>query len=206
MRGFRYTYLAMSTAGLVRERVDSTPSRGFLAVRDVPGSRRAVETAFSRMAAEGLLVHVRRGLYWKGPRTRFGMPLPRTSELSLALAGPGGGPAGVTAARALGLTTQVPAIDFYAVPGRIPTPPPGVKFVSRSIERRIHELTAMEVALLEVLRDWPGTVEGTWADLVSVARRLADAGEVRIVDLDGHIESEAHRGLRLRWSTLAEDL
>jgi hypothetical protein len=195
----------MSTAALVRERVDSTPSRGFVAVRDVPGPRRAVESAFSRMAADGDLVHVRRGLYWKGPHTRLGMPRPRGSELGLALAGPGGGPAGVTAARALGLTTQVPSVDTYAVAGRPRSAPVGVRFVSRSIERRIHHLAPIEVALLEVLRDWPGTSESTWAGLVATVRAMSES-DLRIEVLRDHVESEVHVGLRERWLSLVTEL
>lgn len=185
--------------------MDTAPSRTFVAVRDVPGPRRAVETAFSRLAAEGALVHVRRGLYWKGPETRLGMPRPRGSELGLALAGPGGGPAGVTAARTLGLTTQVPAVDVYAVAGRPRSAPPGVRFVSRSVERRIRGLTSMEVALLEVLRDWPATSESTWPDLVATVRTLSDSA-VRVDALTEHVDSESHVGLRERWKTLAAEL
>jgi hypothetical protein len=195
----------MSTAALVRERVETTPTREFVAVCDVPGPRRAVESAFSRMAADGALVHVRRGLYWKGPRTRLGMPLPRGSELGLALAGPGGGPAGVTAAWALGLTTQVPSIDLYAVAGRPPSSPRGVKFVSRSVERRIHNLRPLEVALLEVLRDWPGTVEMSWDDLVNTVRGLHGT-DIRIDKLGEHVAGEAHVGLRDRWTVLVSAL
>ena len=62
-------------------------------------------------------------LYWKGPRTPVGMPLPRAFDVGMAIAGPGAGPACVSAAAFLGLTTQVPSVDTIAVPGRTPTPP-----------------------------------------------------------------------------------
>jgi hypothetical protein len=118
-------------------------------------------------------------------------------ELGLALAGPGGGPAGVTAARALGLTTQVPAVEMYAVAGRPRSAPAGVRFVSRSVERRIHRLAPIEVALLEVLRDWPGTSESTWEDLVAIVRTMSEA-DLRIDVLKHHVESEVHVRLRER--------
>lgn len=195
----------MSTASIVRERVAATPERGFVAVRDVPGPRRAVESAFSRIAAEGALCHVRRGLYWKGPQTRLGMPMPRGSEVAGALVGMGGGPAGVTAARLLGLTTQVPSVDVFAVPGRVPSAPHGVRFVSRSIERRIHGLTSSEVALLEVLRDWPGTAETSWDDLVARVREMPES-EISIDRLSAYVASEHHVGLREHWAALVAGL
>ena len=66
----------------------------------------------------------------------------------MEVAGPGSGPAGVSAAYSLGLTTQIPAIEQDAVPGRVPSAVAGVRFVSRSIERRIAGLRPVEVALI----------------------------------------------------------
>lgn len=156
----------------------------------------------SRLAAEGEVVRVRKGLYWKGPKTRFGMPLPRPIDVALEVAGPGSGSAGVSAAHRLGLTTQVPATEQVAVPGRVPSPVPGVRFVSRSIERRIAGLRPLEVALLEVLRDGPGTVEARWTKVGETARRLAAAGEIRPELLAGQLSHEHHVAARQRWDEL----
>ena len=44
-----------------------------MAVSELPGSRRVVESALSRLADDGRVVRVRAGLCSKGPKTRFGM-------------------------------------------------------------------------------------------------------------------------------------
>lgn len=157
----------------------------------------------SRLAAEGEVVRVRRGLYWKGPKTRVGMPLPRPIEVALEVAGPGSGPAGVSAAHELGLTTQVPATEQVAVAGRVPSPVPGVRFVARSIERRLGGLRPVEVALLEVLRDGPRTVEGPWGKVAEVTQQLVATGEIRPEVIAGQLPYEHHVAARQRWSELA---
>lgn len=192
----------MSTAQEVREHVEFTPVRGFISTAEIPGTRRAVECEMSRLAAEGEVVRVRKGLYWKGPKTRVGMPLPLPTEVALEVAGGGAGPAEVSAAHALGLTTQVPATEVVAVPGRTPAPVRGVRFVSRSIERRLVGLRPIEVALLEVLRAGPGIVEVPWAQVAQVAERLEAAGEIRADVLDEQVHVEHHVALRERWAAL----
>lgn len=193
----------MSTAEAVRQHVARTPVRHFVWPTAIAGSRRAVECEMSRLAAEGELVRVRKGLYWKGPKTRAGMPRPRPIEVALEVAGPGAGPAGVSAAHALGLTTQVPAAEQVAVPGRVPAPVPGVRFVSRSIERRIAALRPLEVALLEVLREGPAVVEARWGKVAETVRRLATNGEIRPAVIEAQLGHEHHVAARQRWAELA---
>jgi hypothetical protein len=192
----------MSTAQLVRKHVELSPVRGFISTAEVPGPRRAVECEMSRLATESEVVRVRKGLYWKGPKTRVGMPLPRPSEVALEVGGIGSGPAEVSAAHSLGLTTQVPAVEVIAVPGRTPVPVRGARFVSRSIERRFLGLRPREVALLEVLRAGPAVVEVPWAQVGKVARRLVQAGEIRPEVLDEQVHEEHHVATRERWAQL----
>lgn len=192
----------MSAAHLVREHVESSPLRSFITTGAVGGSRRAVECEMSRLAAEGEIVRIRKGLYWKGPKTRVGMPLPRPLEVALEVAGQGSGPAEISAAHSLGLTTQVPAVEVVAVPGRPPAPVRGARFVSRSIERRFHGLVPNEVALLEVLRAGPAVVEAPWIEVAKLARRLAKAGEIRPAVIDEQVRHEHHVATRERWVQL----
>ena len=192
----------MSTAELVRERVERAPLRSFIEPTDLPGSRRAVECELSRLVAKGDVARVRRGLYWKGPRTPIGMPLPRTFEVGMAVAGAGAGPAGVSAAAFLGLTTQVPSVETIAVAGRVPTPPTGVRFVSRSIERRFLGLEAAEIAVLEVLRDGPTRIESPWTDFAAVLRDLERDGQIRPSLITEQLTHERHVAARQRWSEL----
>ena len=196
----------MSTAEDVRERVAAAPSRAFIAVAELPGSRRAVECALSRLAADGGVVRVRKGLYWKGPKTRFGMASPRSVDVALEVAGPGAGPAEMSAAHLLGLTTQVPSVAVVAVPGRAPAPVAGVLFVSRSIERRIAGLRPVEVAVLEVLRAGPALIEKPWSAVAETIGRLAAASEVRLDTLALSVADEHHVATRQRWAETAGTL
>ncbi|MCE4267190.1 hypothetical protein [Rhodococcus globerulus] len=67
----------------------------------------------------------------------------------------GVGPAGLSAASALRLSTQVPRFRQIAVPGRAPVGTSTVKFLTRSARpaRIKADLTDLEVAFLEVLGD-----------------------------------------------------
>jgi hypothetical protein len=198
---------ADAVAGVVRRRVAQLPDRAFLDVRDLPGSRRAVESALSRMAGEGRLVRVRRGTYWKPPPARFGRRArPRPLDAALQVAGRGAGPAGVSAARVFGLTTQVPATEQVGVPGRAPQPMDGVRFASRPYSRREHDLNPYEVALLEVLRAFDEVAERPWSRLVAVVRDAIDSGRIRPDRVAEAVGDESHRQARARWQQLAQEL
>lgn len=193
---------APSVASAAKERVMSAPAGTFLRRRDFVGPDRAVETALSRLFAKGELVRVRPGLYWVGKRTRFGMTAPSTLDAALAIAGPGSGPSGVSAARTLGLTTQVPSVVEVAVPGKVPDPVSGVRFRSRSFARREHRLTPIEVSVIELLR-YPDSSEEGWPDISERIASLISENVVRREALDEVIRDERHRGARERWRTVS---
>jgi hypothetical protein len=185
-------------SGLIR----SAPEGTFFTRAAFTGSDRAVESALSRLAAHGELLRVRRGLYWKGKSTRFGMTRPAPLQVALQVAGPGSGPAGVAAAHMLGLTTQVPSTSEVAVPGRVPESLDGVRFRSRSFERRLRGLRPLEVAVLEVLRD-PGAVEVEWTAAARRFSDLADVGEIRLEVVSEEAEQESVLIVRARLRELA---
>jgi hypothetical protein len=171
-----------SVASDVRSRVRRSRDR-FWTPADFDGSPEAVAKALSRLSESGELRRIRRGLYWRGSSTRLGMAPPRADSLADAIVGEAGmGPAGVSAALSLGLSTQVPRVETVAVPRRAPRPTPGVRFVSRagSTRRRDERLNAVEVALLEVLRDWDRTVEASPAVAVDRVRSLSETGAIRL--------------------------
>lgn len=149
---------------------------------DFPGSRGAVDQALSRLAQDGELRPVRRGLYWRGKRTPLGMAPPPEDRLIREIAGSRGvGPAGLSAANALGLTTQVPRRSTIAVISPPPRDLPALHFVGRASARRRTTLKPAEIALLEVLRDWEDVVEvkpeeaiGRIADLMASGSLRAD--------------------------------
>lgn len=58
----------------------------------------------------------------------------------------------------------------------------------------------MEVAVVEVLRDWPMSVEVGWDDAVTRIRKLADAGEIRPMLIAKDVVEERRPALRDRWA------
>jgi hypothetical protein len=190
-----------STAGAVREQVRKAAPGTFLRRRDFAGSDRAVESALSRLASSAELVRVRKGLYWRGKQTRFGMTRPGALDVALAVAGPGSGPAGVSAAHMLGLTTQVPGTVEVAAPGKAPEPIRGVRFRSRPYSRQACKLRPMEVAVLEVLRD-PGAAELPWGAVESRIAELLETDAVRRSALDRSAVDEPSPAVRARWAEL----
>lgn len=136
-----------------------------------------IDRVLSRLVEKGELHRVRRGLYWRGRRTRFGMVHPDELQVATRVAGvPGVGPAGIAAANSLGLSTQVPGRPSIAVPKRAPRPLPTFRFVDRSgrTGRIAQRLRPHTVALLEVLGDWDRVIErgddAAWPSLVQLVR------------------------------------
>ena len=172
----------VSVAPEIRKRVLHSRDR-FWRPEDFDGSPDAVAQALSRHARAGDLRRVRRGLYWRGTSTRLGMAPPPPDLLAGEVGAPfGTGPAGWSAALALGLSTQVPRRDTIAVPARAPRNPGTVHIVSRAAAtlRRDERLRPTEVALLEVLRDWDALVEISAADAIDRITLLVDSGDVRL--------------------------
>ena len=190
--------LAMSTTSVaaeVRRRVVSSRNR-FWRPEDFDGSPDAVAQALSRLARNGDLRRIRRGLYWRGTSTRLGMAPPPPGRLAGEVVDDTGtGPSGWSAALALGLSTQVPRREAIAVPGRAPRSPGPVHYVSRaaSTKRRDEHLQPAEVALFEVLRDWNSLVEMPTMDAVDRIARLVDSGAIRPDRLARASETEPPR-------------
>ncbi|MBO0815224.1 MAG: hypothetical protein J2P30_08790 [Actinobacteria bacterium] len=140
----------------------------------------AVSHALGRLERSGELRRIHRGLYWRGTRTPLGMAPPPVDRLVKVLApAKGSGPAGLSAALALGLSTQVPRRTVIAVPARAPAGTAALRFVSRASSPGRRNLRAAEVAVLEVLRDWDAVVESPPAEAASRIADLVGSGEIR---------------------------
>lgn len=166
----------------VRKRVLRSRNR-FWRPEDFRGSPDAVVQALSRLVRSGDLRRVRRGLYWRGTLTRMGMAPPPADRFAVEIVGTSGtGPAGWSAALALGLSTQVPRHQTVAVPARAPRSLGRVRFVSRAActNRRDERLRPAEVALFEVLRDWDGLVDVPVDEAINRIEHLAEAGLIRL--------------------------
>jgi len=131
----------------------------------------------------------------------LGTTRPTPLQTALEIAGEGSGPAGVAAAAALGLTTQVPSVVEVAIPGRTPAPIAGIQFRSRSYLRREHRLRPIEVAVLEVLRT-ESVIEESDAQVVKVLQKLIRCGDLRRDILTKIIHDESARSVRQAWDEL----
>jgi hypothetical protein len=160
------------------------------------------------MVAQGELLRVRRGLYYKGAQTALGMTEPHPMDVALVVGGTGSGPAGFSAAAWLRMTTQVPGVLEVAVPtgGWMPVAPAGVLFTRRTQSRREFALRPTEVAVLEVLRDWPLTVESSWDVLVERVVQLIDAGALRRAVLAKVVAATCQAAEREGWRQLVDGM
>ena len=185
--------------------IRSAPECTFVHVNKLPGKPETARQAASRAARAGELVPVRRGLYYRGRRTRYGMTPPRIDEIVREVLGSRGvGPTGYSAARAWGVTTQVPA--RYQVATLHPSGPiENVKQVRRSNLARI-DLNELEIALLELLRDPDTYVEVGWSNLVERVRQASGAGEVRLAEVGAAVPGERHVSVRTNFQRLSTDL
>jgi len=174
-----------SISATIRARIDSTPARTFLRTDEVAAdfeSRNAVDTALSRLADDPTvpLVRIRRGLYWRSSTSKFGKDRPSPADIVIAVVGDRGGigPAGWSASRDLGLTSQRPATEEFATVAPPPTGIKGVVFRRRSNPKRAN-LRYHEIAALEVVRAWPACVDGGWTDVVYAVEKLISNRQIR---------------------------
>lgn len=164
--------------------------RSFVRVSALPGSETAARKAASRAASNGELIRVRKGLYFKTTQTRYGAVKPRVEDVAREVLGPksGFGPAGFSAARALGLTTQLPKkLQIAAL--KTVEPIEGVEQHHRNNSLR-SDLEEREIAVLEVLRAPDNYVEGGITRLAGALHLLVDSGDVRISALRTAVSRE----------------
>jgi hypothetical protein len=187
----------MTTADLIRRRVAKMAPGSYIRASDFADQpSNAVHSALSRVARSSPdVIRVRNGLYWKGVSSRFGPGQPDLLASAIAVAGAGAGPAGVSAAHALGLTSQVAAHPLVAVLGPRPSGLAGASFTSRSNLAR-HRLRPLEIAVLEVLRTFPQHVDGSWTDVVKRLATLSDRRDIRIAQV--HLVARLEKKPQLR--------
>ncbi|SFO23680.1 Predicted nucleotidyltransferase [Pseudonocardia ammonioxydans] len=190
----------LSPAAVIRE----TPEKSFVHVDRLPGSSTAARKAASRAAKDCLLLPVRRGLYYRGLRTRYGVVAPRPDEIARAVLGTRGvGPAGYSAARAWGVTTQVPPV-WHVATLRTVEPLDGVVQHSRRNLARA-DLNEKEIALLELLRAPEVYVEAVWATFVAKVRAAISSGEISAARLRETVPGEYNRAVRDNFARLELD-
>ncbi len=207
--------MSTAVAEHVRSAVVHAATDSFVSSRELleklpASSRSAVDAALSRLAEAGELLRVRPGIYYRGKVTRYGTTSPEPIAVGYAVCrehgwNSGVGPSGYSAARRLGLTTQMPAREEMAVPGRAPADLPGVRFKARSGGAR-RGLKPDEIAVLEVLREWPRFSERGWDELCAAVSELATAKRVRPEVVLTAARRERHATARRHAERLLADL
>lgn len=142
-----------STAATVRERVVDGEER-YWKHADFDGlPPSAVAMALSRLAGEGVLQRVGRGVYYRSRPTAFGPSLPAASAVAPQTVRGALHPAGLSAANVLGLSTQNPARGEFATPA--PALPKALRnsIVHTGRPPSRAGLSAEEGAILETLRE-----------------------------------------------------
>jgi hypothetical protein len=166
----------LTQAMRARESILGSSGR-FWSAADLLGATSTRHHLLTELEHSGELLHVRRGLYWRGRKTPLGMSPPPPEALVEKLVGKRGvGPAGLSAAHRLRLSTQVPRKAQIAVPERPPTSSGSVTFVSRA--SRTLRKTADEVALLEALEGWSRIIEVPLPDAWRRLRAAVKDGEL----------------------------
>lgn len=142
-----------SAASLIREKVLAGGER-FWRHDDFEGlPASAVATTLSRLARDGELRRVQRGVYYRPRMTVIGMSMPAATTAAASAVVMPLHPAGLSAANVLGLSSQNPARREYATPaGDPPTALKGSHVRTNRPASRA-ELSTDEGALLELLRD-----------------------------------------------------
>lgn len=183
-------------------------SKRFWRASELPLPASTAQHLLGTLVERGELRRVRRDLYWRGLKTPLGMSPPPVDALVAQLADTAGaGPAGLSAAHLLRLSTQVPRQAEIAVPGRAPAAAAPVKFVSRAARtgRRTARLSATEVAVLEALGAWENVVEVSPAQAWTQLSRLVREGAVRPDRLARAARTEPAT-VRARLKRLLEDV
>ena len=187
-------------AAVIRE----APARTFVHVSRLPGTPVAARQAASRAARNGEIVSIRPGLYYRGAMTRYGMTRPRVEEVATEVFGDeGAGPAGYSAAREWGVTSQIPATFHVATLTKVATIEGITQHQRRN--RKRSRLNPKEIALLELMRAPSVYVESGWESLVSIVEKALSATVIRLESLREAAVAEP-RSVRENFERVLHDL
>jgi Family of unknown function (DUF6088) len=171
-----------SVAQQVRGRVLRSGER-LWRIEDFEGSPSAVNNELRRLISRGELMRVRRGVYWRGKKSRFGMIGVSQGEAVQKVLGAQEaiGATGWNATNLLGLSTQVSPVEALAVTHRRPEGLHNVKISSRAARsgRREAKLNGMEVTFLEALEGWDRYVEVDSATALDRFGELLEREDIR---------------------------
>lgn len=174
-----------SIAGKVRKRIEKGgPGTLWTYVDFRPLPFLAVAAALSRLAKEGAVRRIRKGVYYSPRNTRFGELSPDPASVAAAVLKNRGiewKPSGLPAYNGLGLTTQVSPTMTLDVPTKIYSlmTNPGARLRLRR-DTTVSGLSDRERAVLDALRDLPNIPGSSPAETTSKIRDLFATGELSI--------------------------
>jgi Family of unknown function (DUF6088) len=137
----------------------------------------AVATELSRLARDGQLQRVGKGVYYRAVPTSFGLSVPGASAAAAETLRVPVHPAGLTAANALGLTTQNPMRLEFATPAAKPPTALRNAIVHTGRPASRSGLSADEGAVLEILRERARSSDLSPEDTIRHLKRAASREE-----------------------------
>jgi hypothetical protein len=187
-----------SAAAAALKRLEAAPG-SLITAADVPGATPAAASkALSRLAQQGSIQRVRKGLYYMPKETLLGTSHPSESAVIQKVLGARARPTGLTAANILGMSTQMPAQPEFAVYAS--AAPKGLHSARIHLRprSRTEGLEVRDAALLEFLRD-----RGRYGEL-SPAETCARARAVLLAELRSACPRRMASLRRLRDAALTE--
>jgi len=183
-----------SAARRIRARISQGGSRFWRCQDFADLPPQAVLQTLSRLARQGTLRRVRKGLYYRPHQTVLGESIPGTSDIAKETLRAPMHPAGLTAANLLGFTTQNPGrAEFATSADSSPaTMPEAWMIYTRRPSNRAH-LSEKEGALLEFLRS-----RARWSDLSPDETRRRLLALLRESDTDRLVNAATKEPPRVR--------
>lgn len=163
-----------AVADVIRRKVRNAAPERLWTFRDFASLRTsAVAKSLSRLAEEGVVYRVRKGVYYKPKVTRFGLLKPDPANVIAAVLDHkkvAWKPSGISVWNAMGLTTQIAATATFTADHRVRVTAPNSR-VRVSTAPTLRGVSVEERAALDALRDLR-RVPDTTPD--ATIRRLAD--------------------------------
>lgn len=161
--------------------------KSLLRAEDLKGATPAAASkALARLAKQGVLTRVGKGLYFAPKDTLIGKSKPSDTSIALKRLEGKTRPTGASAANILGLSTQVPARPQLIAYTSNPPKNAGAARIKLRRTSSLHPLPTLEGALLEFIRARGTTAETSSSESIRRLREL----------LTSHLSASRLRGLR----------
>ncbi len=176
--------LRAATAEIIRKKIECASEDRFWTLADFSSlPAPAVSKTLSRLARDGILNRVRKGVYYCSRKTRFGYTKPDPIRLVAALLEHkkiAAVPTGLAVWNALGLTAQVSAVTTFAVDRRVSMKTPNSR-VRLQLVPSLQSLSSEERAALDAMRNLSQIPD---AAPVEIIKRLVELCRIERLSFD----------------------